>query len=250
MATVVQRRRGTTAQHSTFTGALAELTVDTDKDTVVVHDGSTAGGFPLARENLSNVPSGSVTAAMLANAVVNGQTAVTMDAAADYMLIADGSDSGNKKKALLPDASETAKGIVELATTAEAAAGTDTTRAITPAGLFGGLNASGTAPLYACRAWVNFNGTGTVAIRASGNVTSITDNGTGDYTVNFSTAMPDANYVWMGAAKDSNTSGVTLGGIWQNSNAAQIQTTTALRFYTGYSAGVYDAPYVGVAIFR
>lgn len=53
---------------------------------------------------------------------------------------------------------------------------------------------SGTAPLYMCRAWVNFNGTGTVAIRASGNVSSITDNGVGDYTVNFTTAMPDANY--------------------------------------------------------
>jgi hypothetical protein len=43
------------------------------------------------------------------------------------------------------------------------------------------------------RSWVNFNGTGTVAIRASVNVSSITDNGTGDYTVNFTTAMPDAN---------------------------------------------------------
>lgn len=53
---------------------------------------------------------------------------------------------------------------------------------------------SGTAPLYMCRAWVNFNGTGTVAIRASGNVSSITDHGVGDYTVNFSTAMSDANY--------------------------------------------------------
>lgn len=45
-----------------------------------------------------------------------------------------------------------------------------------------------------CRAWVNFNGTGTVAIRASFNVSSITDNGAGDYTVNFTTALPDANY--------------------------------------------------------
>jgi hypothetical protein len=53
---------------------------------------------------------------------------------------------------------------------------------------------SGTAPLYMCRAWVNFNGTGTVAIRASGNVTSITDNGTGNYTVNFTTALSDTNY--------------------------------------------------------
>ena len=53
---------------------------------------------------------------------------------------------------------------------------------------------SGTAPLYMCRAWVNFNGTGTVAIRASGNVSSITDGGVGVYTVNFTTAMTDANY--------------------------------------------------------
>jgi len=53
---------------------------------------------------------------------------------------------------------------------------------------------SGTAPSFLCRAWVNFNGTGTVAISGSGNVSSITDNGTGDYTVNFTTAMPDVNY--------------------------------------------------------
>jgi hypothetical protein len=44
------------------------------------------------------------------------------------------------------------------------------------------------------KAWVNFNGTGTVAIRDSFNVSSITDNGTGDYTINFATAMPNANY--------------------------------------------------------
>ena len=50
------------------------------------------------------------------------------------------------------------------------------------------------ATAYGCRAWVNFNGTGTVAIRASGNVSSITDSGTGDYTVNFTTSMPNVNY--------------------------------------------------------
>jgi hypothetical protein len=50
------------------------------------------------------------------------------------------------------------------------------------------------ATAYGCRAWVNFNGSGTVAIRASGNVTSITDNGTGNYTINFTTAMPNVNY--------------------------------------------------------
>lgn len=64
---------------------------------------------------------------------------------------------------------------------------------------------TGTAPLYMARAWVNFNGTGTVAIRASGNVSSITDNGTGDYTVNFTTAMPDANYAFtVGFNNDNN----------------------------------------------
>jgi hypothetical protein len=65
-------------------------------------------------------------------------------------------------------------------------------------GSFVGANVpviSGTAPVYACRAWVNFNGTGApMGIRASGNVSSITDNGTGSYTVNFITAMPDINY--------------------------------------------------------
>lgn len=59
MSFAFQRRRGTTAQHSSFTGLLAELTVDTDKDTVVVHDGSTAGGFPLSKQrNSVNAQSG------------------------------------------------------------------------------------------------------------------------------------------------------------------------------------------------
>jgi hypothetical protein len=56
------------------------------------------------------------------------------------------------------------------------------------------LNANNAAPIFACRAWVNFNGQGNVAIRASGNVSSVTDNGTGNYTVNFTTAMPDLNF--------------------------------------------------------
>ena len=54
MTTAIKRRRGTTAQHSTFTGLEGELTIDTTKDTAVVHDGATAGGFPLLREDLSN----------------------------------------------------------------------------------------------------------------------------------------------------------------------------------------------------
>lgn len=111
--------------------------------------------------------------------------------------------------ALKQNATTTYVGAVELATSGEAAAGTDTTRAITPSALFGGLNAGGTAPIYACRAWVNFNGTGTVAIRSSGNVSSITDNGTGDYTINFTTAMSDANFSAITVASNGATSRLT-----------------------------------------
>lgn len=84
------------------------------------------------------------------------------------------------------------------ASSAENAAGTIENKAVDPLGIREAFNATGTAPIYACRAWVNFNGTGTVAIRASGNVSSITDNGVGNYTANFATAMPDANYSYGG----------------------------------------------------
>jgi len=104
---------------------------------------------------------------------------------------------------------------------------------------------SGTAPLYMARAWVNFNGTGTVAIRASGNVSSITDNGTGDYTVNFTTAMSDADYAFGGAAGTPGSAFSTL------SNRTSTQTTSALRIGSYNDAGnVQDVSYVLVAIFR
>ena len=97
---------------------------------------------------------------------------------------------------------------------------------------------------YSCRAWVNFNGTGTVAIRASGNVTSITDNGVGDYTVNFTNAMTDANYALVGAGY-ANT-GVSYTGI-----QVHTLTTTTARIQTWYgSINVYDAAIVPLAIFR
>ena len=108
------------------------------------------------------------------------------------------------------------------------------------------LNASGSAPIYACRAWVNFNGTGTVAIRASGNVSSITDNTVGDYTVNFTTAMPDANY--SAVTNSGGTSGVTSSVAGDNIVA---RTTTAFRFLSLAQSGAgADAATISVAIFR
>lgn len=81
-----------------------------------------------------------------------------------------------------------------IASDTSAKLGLDPDKFITPKTLRSGLNASGEAPVYACRAWVNFNGTGTVAIRDSGNVSSITDLGVGHYRVNFEIPMEDADY--------------------------------------------------------
>lgn len=104
---------------------------------------------------------------------------------------------------------------------------------------------------YGCRAWVNFNGTGTVAIRASGNVSSITDNGTGDYTVNFTSAMPDANYAVSGisasASTDLNNLSVYRIGIRGGGDAAPVlKTTTQCRLQsgnvaTGGATDIYEA---------
>ena len=106
---------------------------------------------------------------------------------------------------------------------------------------------SGTAPIYPCRAWVNFNGTGTVAIRASGNVSSITDNGAGDYTVNFTTAMPDANFC--SQLTQGNTDGTNPPG--NLSFGLRSVTTTTCRVNLRDSAGNQtDMPSVNVAIFR
>lgn len=101
----------------------------------------------------------------------------------------------------------------------------------------------------ACKAWVNFNGTGTVAIRASYNVTSITDNGTGDYTVNFTTALQDANYAVAGNA------GYGSGGSGRYLSApdatAVLMSATQLRFNTNYQYNLtQDCQFVTLAIFR
>ena len=101
------------------------------------------------------------------------------------------------------------------------------------------------ATAYGCRAWVNFNGTSTVAIRASGNVSSITDNGTGDYTVNFTTAMPDTSYAPIADCNwdDGSQNLVTT---WRN-----VTTSSArVRTVYGINSTNYDAVGVFVAIFR
>ena len=94
---------------------------------------------------------------------------------------------------------------------------------------------TGTAPLYGARAWVNFNGTGTVAIRASGNVSSITDNGVGNYTVNFTIAMPDDKYSCVGGVR---VAGSTVDGV--SANASVFELTSLSVSSVGVGAFNYN----------
>jgi hypothetical protein len=107
-------------------------------------------------------------------------------------------------------------------------------------------NTNGTEIGTLCRAFVNFNGTGTVAIRASFNVSSITDNGTGDYTVNFATAMSDANYAVA-------VSGSITGGTLRLANVSgdSSPTTTSRRVTSANSSfAAIDLDYYYAAFFR
>lgn len=110
-----------------------------------------------------------------------------------------------------------------------------------------GGNSSSTADIFSGRAkaWVNFNGTSTVAIRANFNVNSITDNGTGDYTVNFSNALADANYAACMATTQTGSGGPVICLV-----SGTTPTTTAIRLGMGDVAGLKDVAYNYVAIFR
>lgn len=118
---------------------------------------------------------------------------------------------------------------------------------------------SGTAPIYMCRAWINFNGTGTPAIRGSGNVSSITDNGTGDYTINLTTAMPDVNYCVSGSSANTNytaTNSGYAGGFGLKSaafttSAFTIGTSDVTRSSTALNIVVQsDASHICITVFR
>jgi hypothetical protein len=124
---------------------------------------------------------------------------------------------------------------------------------ITSAGLLQFNSGYGSvATAYGCRAWVNFNGTGTVAIRASGNVTSITDNGTGDYTVNFTVAMPDANYCANATVDNGGTAtGEIVNFDYDATTTPLLTTSTRLQVQNAINpAGAVDGEIVCVSILR
>ena len=101
------------------------------------------------------------------------------------------------------------------------------------------------ATAYGCRAWVAFTGTGTVTIRGSGNVSSITDNGTGDYRINYTTAMPDVNYCYVTGVSSGNSN--AMGGYDTPTIAVGSLRVYVYRTDTNVAE---DASTVNVAIFR
>ncbi len=109
------------------------------------------------------------------------------------------------------------------------------------------LNASGSAPIYACRAWVSFSGSATPTIKASGNVSSVTYLATGSFRVNFTTAMPDANYCATGNCGNTDADGDEAIVFFPTSRT--LTTSVGLRINSG--GGVAGAQTsVFVAIFR
>ena len=110
---------------------------------------------------------------------------------------------------------------------------------------------------YKCRAWVNFNGSGTVAIRASGNVSSITDIGVGDYIVNLATAMPDTNYSALGtwSTRDNSwnnafLSSMVIGGTSSGGSYPAYYSTTQIGVCNYANGTLQDIDQVNVAVFR
>jgi hypothetical protein len=137
---------------------------------------------------------------------------------------------------------------VRIASTAQAEAGTNNTAIITPLRMREGFNASGTAPVFACRAWLNLYGLGPgIFIRASGNVSSVTYFGEGSYVVNFAVAMQDANYSASAAAEGT-------GGFAFRTTTCSQYTTTNLNVRVGTVSGSppqgTDNPTVSMTVVR
>jgi uncharacterized protein (AIM24 family) len=167
--------------------------------------------------------------------------ALTPDASGTGTFTIAAPNSNTNRTLTLPDEAGT------VLTSASNLAAAQLTGDVAAARITGALNASGDAPIYACRAWVNFNGTGTVAIRASGNVSSITDNGTGDYTVNFTTAIQDANYAVIRSIDFDSTGG---GGVVANPEVLSATTGSVRVTAENIAGNRYDVLRYEISIFR
>ena len=200
MAIQIQLRQGTTTEHNTFTGAVGEVTYDTEKKQLRVHDGTTVGG------KVVDDPTRNVTSQVSAS-------------------------------------TETVAGKAKIATTAIAQEGVNDTDFITAKKLRDALNATGTAPISACRGFGKFNGI-TGAIVAGVNISSITRISSGLYEVALINALSNVNYTVVGVIEVAYGVEGTAFNIVKGS-----QTTTSFRIHLKDTGGGGDRDFIHFSIF-
>lgn len=232
MAIQIQLRQGTATEHNTFTGANGEVTVDTTNKILRLHDGTTAGGFPVAARSNND---GTIS-------LIKKDGTVNTTIPADGLLNNTLTSTATNQAATAAQA-KVLKDLVDTKITASdtaAAAGKLTT-------------ATGGAPSYSARAWVNFSASGgDVVIKGQGNVASVTDNAVGDYTINFTTPMSDENYAVALANSSGATAGVFYIRAFDDSNLPVLKTASALRVNsrTAYNSTMFDVANASVVIYQ
>ena len=179
------------------------------------------------------------TTSQLAN-FIGSEGELTYDTALKSLVLHDGVTLGGVKipylsngrvpSTMLPIATESVVGASKIATTAIAQAGTNDTDFITAKKLRDALNATGSSPVFACRAWLNMNGQGSVTIRASANIASVVREQAGVYLVKTSVAMPIVNFaVLVGGSFSSAVSGSNTNG---NINIVNVSADSFRVFYS------------------
>jgi hypothetical protein len=205
----------------------------------------------ISRDASGNFSAGTITA----NVAGNASTATTLAAGRTIALTGDvtGTTGTFNGSTNVTAATTIANNAVTTAKIADASVTNDKLSLAANAGeIKKAINADNDPPIYACRAWVSFDGgrnsanTGAstngsnVLIKAAGNVASVLKNATGDYTITFTTAMPDANYAIMGTSRDNNTIGILAS-----------PSTSSFTVHTRNTTGTFvDGANNGIAIFR
>jgi hypothetical protein len=190
----VQRRRGTTAEHSSFTGLAGELTVDTTKDTVIVHDGSTAGGIPLLRQDVDNLAADAISGDKVHGGTISGSAAL-----------------GDGTTATTQSAGNSSTLVATTAFVAASTAGEDTLAEMGDVSLVSA--ASGDMLVYSGSAWVDVAMSGDATMASTGAVTIAADSvalGT-DTTGNYVTSLVGGTGVTVGGAAEGGTPTIAIG---------------------------------------
>ena len=209
----------------------------------------------MAKLILNGSTSGSIT---LESPAVSGTNTLTLPASTGTVVVTSGAQTiefadGSASTPSITNSGDTNTGMFFPAadTIAFAEGGTEQMR-LTDTGLLQFNSGYGSvATAYGCRAWVNFNGTGTVAIRASGNVTSITDVGTGTYTVNITNAMPDGKYaIQIGTGFASGLREDVFAVVYNDAPYTPTTTAYTIKFFRADTNVAVDSDYAMTSIFR